>query len=568
MPLFKVQDSKRSSKVTVCASSLAQLLSTCQRKLSLSQDTTYQVFDDSDGSLLDDDECLLALSEFFASKGEHLSVIVLSIGETWKPVASTPPVIQNSLERVDLRENVLESEADVSGPATPCTPLRSRSSGSVSIGLPVLPYQDYSAQLRAALASAPTVRHMALTRARRAVVKSVTEKLKNKTVQCGTLREVCSKINSMCSEAFLVQMKDGSVSSCLASFLRAMYSALGYARETEGITPRKRRKRVSSEEDVDDPEEVPNLCLDSNGCADGMWEPALSDEDAFQFETMRTTLLGYQNIPSAEDDCHVMAMVKKSFALQRRLINRAVTADHWREVFASWPLLQRFPFFMAHADLLMGKNNVQVWNSELSALHTVTDYFSSVIMAKVNLSNKERAMKDLVNKATEASDAYSSRVPSLIGAVSLLIRYFGEKESNLFLVMEAQLSDEEVLRQSSQVSQCPLLIVRGSSVFDLQSQVSVAVRGNFLLKAKDFSQALLVVILAYFSFNICYPREVQRSLEFLQRFILLVNPQSREAGKGKKKGRGNGMVNPAVATLTGLLGDYEASRVRRIADSG
>lgn len=537
MPLFKVLNADRTQRVPVCASTLAALSANAVRKLELSAGISYKVYDDSDGTLIDDDECLSALADFYSTKGEHLNVYITE--GAWFTVPRTP-----STPSSNVYQNSPTTGTSDAG-----------SHAMINAVLPALPYKDFGTQLRAALAVAPALRNKALIRARRGVVKAITLKVKNKSLSKGAVRQMCEKIEALCPEAFTVQIH-GSTSPCFKPFVSAVYNALSYARDADGTTPRRRRlggnsssSSSSSEGDVDDPE-VPYLCTDTNGCADGMWEPELLDDDVEEQESLRKTLLSYLG---ADDDPHVLDLVKRSFPLQRMLINRARTAADWTQVFTSWPVLNRQGLFLAHANLLMGKSTQDVWNAELSSLRTVRLYFKDYLETrKVPHTNKDLKYGSWLAQAEEASESLLSATPWTIAAIPLLLTHFQEKEDNFFLLVDALLTPEEILEKSLSVSQCPLLVVKGPSIFDESAETFVAVRGKFLIKTKTFMDSTLILILSYFVFNIQYPKIVARSLEFLQRYILQVNPTAVRGKKG---------TNPAVLTLAGRLADFEHARL-------
>lgn len=79
------------------------------------------------------------------------------------------------------------------------------------------------------------------------------------------------------------------------------------------------------------------------------------------------------------------------------------------------------------------------------------------------------------------------------------------------------LSDDELLTKVNSASHCPILVVKGSSLFDADAQYLVIFRGEFKVKACNFMEGLLILMMCYYAFNTSYPKKAAATTEFIQR---------------------------------------------------
>ncbi|XP_034253632.1 uncharacterized protein LOC117652658 [Thrips palmi] len=537
MPVFKVRCIGKGSKMTVVAANLNQLKEGANTKfqLQVASASSFKVFDDSDGSLIDDDACLEALVTFANNKGEHLSLAIAQLGEEWS--RSDLDVVANRSGGADTpnqgSDRVPSEDVDTNIAPTSMT----------STVLPALPYREVTKKLKDALKSPSHIRNQVITRARRSVVKTLTEKLKNKTLLPGTLTQVCKKIHSACPEAFVVQLKEGNTASCLYQFSRSLYNALGYAKEVEGIRRRQRRSTSHvSEEDADNPEELPFIRMDTNGCAEGMWAPPLCDDLLDELEVKRRTLFDLASQTSG-DDALAHSLMKSTYALQRHCINGARTVAQWQDLVEKWPIMKKQSFLICHASILLGKEVLAVWNSELSSSDVIFNFLADY--ADKHTAGRAEKMKSCLEEAQEAVVSCDSSVPKRVALFPLLALYLGDAEKEFFLLVRDPLASvEEMVLKASGVSKCPLLVVNGFSIFDAAARAFVVVRGELVVEVRSILDGVLLVVLSYFVYNIVYPKRIARLLEFMQRFFLNINSPTR--------------VNAKVSSLASALADFEA----------
>lgn len=178
------------------------------------------------------------------------------------------------------------------------------------------------------------------------------------------------------------------------------------------------------------------MCLDTNGCALGMWEGNPSIEDMDLLEETRSSLL--QCSSRSQDDPTVRKDVSDTYDLQRMEFNQARSAADWRRVFARWPCLQYSKLFMMHADTLMGKDTFEVWSEEFGKRDTFVGFMTQLSQTTANPGSDTRQVKiqSYLDKLSEAESSQESRIPGAIAIVPLTIAYFKETENNFFMLVE------------------------------------------------------------------------------------------------------------------------------------
>lgn len=190
--------------------------------------------------------------------------------------------------------------------------------------------------------------------------------------------------------------------------------------------------------------QVQLLCTDSNGCAEGMWGPQLSTEEEEQFTSIQQSLVSsYTSSQFGLVDDNVVDLVQEAFALTRYHINEARTHAEWIKVFSSWPVLQEWRPFLAHANLLMGKICSEVWAENLSDPQPVVKFMSNYCGSlEKNPSSSDRfsCMNAFLEKSSEAAEQQDNSYPLKVVIFPLLAKYFREKLDLLFITVDVSKS--------------------------------------------------------------------------------------------------------------------------------
>lgn len=62
-----------------------------------------------------------------------------------------------------------------------------------------------------------------------------------------------------------------------------------------------------------------------------------------------------------------------------------------------------------------------------------------------------------------------------------------------------------------------LICILGRSLYDVEATVIVVIEKEIVIHCKNAVEGFLVLLLTYFVFGYCYPQEIEKTLEFLQR---------------------------------------------------
>lgn len=165
-----------------------------------------------------------------------------------------------------------------------------------------------------------------------------------------------------------------------------------------------------------------------------MWEPPFEEEDVLAFEDKRMRLMQYHGMQSL-DDANARAILVESYPYQRHMINRARTASQWREVFTKWPILLNKDFLLTHCNQLLGKDCYQVWSDELAGC-PVAFAFMEDYCNNQNTTGRPKQMMEYIKSSKAAQESQDSRSPLTSSILPLLLGYFREGESEMFMVVE------------------------------------------------------------------------------------------------------------------------------------
>lgn len=61
----------------------------------------------------------------------------------------------------------------------------------------------------------------------------------------------------------------------------------------------------------------------------------------------------------------------------------------------------------------------------------------------------------------------------------------------------------------------------GTSLYDKNATCTVVINQTIIIFCDDALQGILITILSYFVFGICYPQNLEKTLEFIQRYLEL-----------------------------------------------
>ncbi|KAH0540114.1 hypothetical protein KQX54_012996 [Cotesia glomerata] len=101
-----------------------------------------------------------------------------------------------------------------------------------------------------------------------------------------------------------------------------------------------------------------------------------------------------------------------------------------------------------------------------------------------------------------------------------------------------------------------LLFLRSASRKDLhdsQNRYNIVIEKDIIIHANSFKDGLLTTFLAYYVFGIVYPKEIEGTLEAIQRLFLEICPPKGTKRGGNRKATN---VHPKVIKLSTMIELY------------
>lgn len=144
--------------------------------------------------------------------------------------------------------------------------------------------------------------------------------------------------------------------------------------------------------------------------------------------------------------------------------------------------------------------------------------------AKVKRANRISKMIELMDGACEGNER-----PQIIlstAAIPIISKCFNEDLSFMLQIIPSDSNEADILEASNKCSNGnPILVLKGASIFDEESYPYLVIQNSVLIKCVDLVQSLAAFISSFFVFGYSYTNEVKCTLEFIQRFLLNVNPE-------------------------------------------
>ncbi|KAL1480394.1 hypothetical protein MTO96_051066 [Rhipicephalus appendiculatus] len=260
----------------------------------------------------------------------------------------------------------------------------------------------------------------------------------------------------------------------------------------------------------------------SYGCMN--WQPRPVSQTDELDEKQQFLQREARKSPKDMDLSLAMVYMEDTYGAQRQFINSASPVHHATAIKGEWPLLFHRPFFYKHVAKLLGKDAKDAFQASLQGYAPLMfEHMKSII--------KRDVMAWVIEAERELSKGCKNAKE--VAFVPLLAAYFGDKEEVLFKVFEHGTSITEVL---SELPPTPIIAALGTIFSD---KCYVACEQELFCEASDFTEAVCIMFLTYYAFNMMYPNSAATTLEFLQRQLFLINPpKGYQAGRGDS-GRGH-----------------------------
>ncbi|XP_067213727.1 uncharacterized protein [Linepithema humile] len=238
------------------------------------------------------------------------------------------------------------------------------------------------------------------------------------------------------------------------------------------------------------------------------------------------------------DDVTVPVLIRDTYATLRSAINVRKDRD-LNKIFTDWPFLNEPSKLIDHATCLLGKPVSEIWQNSLTALAEKTkNYFKEMCISKNstkgNQAQRKKKMSELLAEAKAEKKSSKSRTPYTIVIFPLLMVYFEENQDFFIKVIDVHASEEEIKEEAFPH---PTAIIRGLSLYDPNAKYDVVIEQTIIINVPNVLQRILITFLCYYIFGYAYPQEITKTLEFIQRNFMKINP-TKEKGPTSKRETG------------------------------
>lgn len=291
---------------------------------------------------------------------------------------------------------------------------------------------------------------------------------------------------------------------------------------------------------------------DTDDYACTQYEPGLPADETEETQLAKKRFL-MDPLNSALNENEINTYLEATYPTLRSEINHR----HERSVFSilkEWPLLQNERFFFNHAERLIGKSIVKTFEDNFKAYTAIHSYLQQYcIESKVKAPNvRIGKMRDILKHSLLVSSQQNSSFPIAVSQIALLSAYF--KEDNFLYQLMSETATTDPLESSVTVN-TPIVIIKGSSLYDVEARYVVVVEKAICFQTDNFVLAILIAFLCYFVFGIPYPSQMKKTLEFIQVAHLQITCEGKKRISSSQRSASNG-IHPDVQRLFNILHDY------------
>ncbi|XP_044006872.1 uncharacterized protein LOC122851595 [Aphidius gifuensis] len=376
----------------------------------------------------------------------------------------------------------------------------------------------------------------------------------------GTARIIAAQLCQKFTKTFTTEISEGNTISLECYFRQKIYSTVNYHKGKDLKAKRCILQAFDSvDEDISRPSKVQKK--GQYGCAAGQYTPSLpSNDDDLQLLKIKCSNLikFYKDGVNVKDD-RIMTLMKDTYALQRHDIVYSYPCLDDR-FFEKWPYLKNYEILFTHASQLIGVENIQEKWKEVLARHNkpIIEFLEAEERIHVLQSRKKQKIssdnlfiRNTIHKAnSHAINVSQSNIPLIAVIFPIIIHFFNEEEKLLYMVVDDTLNDEQILNV---VEYCtPTLVVKGQSLWDEEATFSIVLNKKCQVQVDELCNGLLLTFLYYYIYNLSYPQKLSRTLEFIQRFFLLINPPkgSKKTSKSRRSESTDLKTQQFIADLT------------------
>ncbi|XP_071828410.1 uncharacterized protein [Apostichopus japonicus] len=224
-------------------------------------------------------------------------------------------------------------------------------------------------------------------------------------------------------------------------------------------------------------------------------------------------------------------LMKATYVTQRFEINKKPTKPLC-ELREEWPYLFLTPFYDNHFYKLTSTSYKTFHSNLTKKVGPLYKFLCDTKQGKFS--------KNWQQKIKEAKESEENEQCVTLAAVFMLCEYFGENKDVMFKEVE---EDADFSTFKTDLPS-PCVVYAGCNPF-LRNRMAITVDREPLLYPTSIIAALKMLFMSYYVFNICYPTEVQATMEYIQRILFEIDPG--RGSRAKKSYRW--CINPKVTSL-------------------
>ncbi|KAM8741462.1 uncharacterized protein AB9X84_018836 [Acanthopagrus schlegelii] len=332
---------------------------------------------------------------------------------------------------------------------------------------------------------------------------------------------VAKDITQMYPSSFLDRTEEGEKIGCgYFTLLQQLKTRVEYVNRDNTLS-RLRRPRRSQTNDDDQPPPAKCTRIDSYGCIN--WQPQEypEGETSSSLEEKRKEMVDIftQEGLRAAERGRVKELMTMTYLKQREDIN-ADPPPSILDISKQWPFLLSWKFLLSHFTTLTGVDLYTRLKEDLDKKgKRLLEYFRCQLMKWTK--EVKAVLKDALKEDREGSDG--------LAAMLVMMTHFKEAEDALLLLTDVTTTPTDAEEQLVLPS-TPRLIALGDTVWSANKWM-LSIEGRVVIpgipdEIPDFTTALAVLFTSFYVFNIEYQVEAVTTLEFVQRFLARINPDS------------------------------------------
>ncbi|KAM8762282.1 uncharacterized protein AB9X84_007107 isoform 2-T2 [Acanthopagrus schlegelii] len=352
---------------------------------------------------------------------------------------------------------------------------------------------------------------------------------------------VAKAITQKYPNTFLDTNEEGELLGCgYFSVLNQLKTRVEYLNRGNTLSRLRNPKRTQRDDEEGDDDDQPPVATcarrDSYGCVRWQPEDYPDGETSASLEEKKLEMLDIFNregLKGAERG-RVEDLMAITYAKQREYIN-ANPSPSILDVGKEWPFLFSQKFLFSHFTTLTSVELYTRLNEDLNKKgKRLLDFFSSQI---TRWKKEVRAvLKEALKKDREGTDG--------LAAMLVMLAYFKEQEDSLFLLADVTTTPADAEAHLS-LPITPRIIMLGETILSAQKWM-LSIEGRVVIPTAahltDFTTALAALFACYYVFNLEYQVEANTTLEFVQRFLVRINPDSTKCTAKEQISRRTGRV--------------------------